>query len=64
MFNKKEDRIYVNEPDPKSNYYLSENERFRSLEYSKQEKMQRDSKQSALKNVHEAKRAKNFEKSY
>lgn len=26
--------------------------------------MQRDSKQSALKNVHEAKRAKNFEKSY
>ena len=62
--NQREDRIMVNQPDPKSNYYVSENERFGSLEYAKQEKMQRESKQSALKMVHEMKRAKNFEKSF
>lgn len=44
MFNKKEDRIYINKPDPKSNYYASENERFESLDYAKQEKMQRVNK--------------------
>ena len=35
MFNKREDRIYVNKPDPKSNYYASENDRFESMDYAK-----------------------------
>ena len=64
MFNKQEERIYVNEPDPKSNYYVSENDRFTSMAYAKQEKIERDSKHSAKLNFHELKRAKNFEKSY
>ena len=56
--------MYVNDPDPKSNYYASENERFSSLAYAKQEKMDRESKNSQKHNFHEIKRAKNFEKSF
>lgn len=60
--NYREDRIYVNEPDPKSNYFASENDRFGSKEYAIQEKMNRERQILRKTRIYEQKIIKNQQK--